>query len=109
MCNPLWLTALCHEWPANMYSRRYNLAVRSGWSFIPYVRPCSSNWTIFWAALYHLTLSQSRRAALKKFHFLNENSKKPVGSFLLRIWGGRRKGSGSYYTPQAITTFLVKD
>ncbi|HEY1351678.1 MAG TPA: N-6 DNA methylase [Ktedonobacteraceae bacterium] len=34
---------------------------------------------------------------------------KPAGSFLLRIWGGRRKGSGSYYTPQQITTFLVKD
>lgn len=34
---------------------------------------------------------------------------KPAGSFLLRIWGGRRKGSGSYYTPQQITAFLVKD
>lgn len=34
---------------------------------------------------------------------------KPAGSFLLRIWGGRRKGSGSYYTPQEITAFLVKD
>lgn len=34
---------------------------------------------------------------------------KPAGSFLLRIWGGRRKGSGSYYTPQQITAFLVRD
>ena len=34
---------------------------------------------------------------------------KPAGSFLLRIWGGRRKGSGSYYTPQEITAFLVKN
>jgi len=32
---------------------------------------------------------------------------RPAGSFLLRIWGGRRKGSGSYYTPQEITEFLV--
>src|SRR5260370_5989832 len=39
----------------------------------------------------------------------DEPSKKPAGSFLLRIWGGRRKGSGSYYTPQEITAFLVKD
>lgn len=37
------------------------------------------------------------------------DSRKPAGSFLLRIWGGRRKGSGSYYTPQEITAFLVKD
>lgn len=36
-------------------------------------------------------------------------TRKPAGSFLLRIWGGRRKGSGSYYTPQEITAFLVKD
>ncbi len=53
-----------------MCSRRCNLAVRSGWSFIPYVRPFSSNWAIVWAALYHQRLSQSRRATLKKFHFL---------------------------------------
>lgn len=39
----------------------------------------------------------------------NQESIKPAGSFLLRIWGGRRKGSGSYYTPQEITAFLVKD
>jgi hypothetical protein len=70
MCNPLWLTALCHEWPADMYSRRCNLAVRSGWSFILCVRPSSRNWAIFWATLSHLGLSQSRRAILKKFHFL---------------------------------------
>lgn len=37
------------------------------------------------------------------------DTRKPAGSFLLRIWGGRRKGSGSYYTPQEITAFLVKD
>lgn len=34
---------------------------------------------------------------------------KPAGSFILRIWGGRRKSTGSYYTPQEITAFLVKD
>lgn len=39
----------------------------------------------------------------------NEDSKKSAGSFILRLWGGRRKGSGSYYTPQEITAFLVKD
>jgi N-6 DNA Methylase len=39
----------------------------------------------------------------------DEATRKPAGSFLLRIWGGRRKGSGSYYTPQEITGFLVKD
>lgn len=39
----------------------------------------------------------------------DESARKPAGSFLLRIWGGRRKGSGSYYTPQEITAFLVKD
>ncbi len=39
----------------------------------------------------------------------DHNAIKPAGSFLLRIWGGRRKGSGSYYTPQEITAFLVKD
>src|SRR5712692_5991243 len=53
-----------------MCSRRCNLAVRSGWSFIPCVRPFSSNRAIFWAALYHQILSQSSRATLKKFHFL---------------------------------------
>jgi hypothetical protein len=40
------------------------------WSFIPCIRPFSSNWAIFWAALYHQLLFQSRRATLKKFHFL---------------------------------------
>ena len=25
------------------------------------------------------------------------------------MWGGRRKGTGSYYTPQEITSFLVKE
>ena len=39
----------------------------------------------------------------------DEATRKPAGTFLLRIWGGRRKGSGSYYTPQEITGFLVKD
>ena len=39
----------------------------------------------------------------------DEETRKPAGSFLLRIWGGRRKGSGSYYTRQEITAFLVKD
>lgn len=36
------------------------------------------------------------------------NLKRP-GQFILRLWGGRRKGSGSYYTPQEITSFLVKE
>lgn len=31
------------------------------------------------------------------------------GSFYLRLWGGRRKSSASYYTPQEITSFLVKE
>ncbi|MFP4440914.1 MAG: Eco57I restriction-modification methylase domain-containing protein, partial [Chloroflexaceae bacterium] len=31
------------------------------------------------------------------------------GAFVLRLWGGRRKGSGSYYTPQEITAFLVQE
>jgi hypothetical protein len=39
----------------------------------------------------------------------DQSSVKPAGSFVLRIWGGRRKSSGSYYTPQEITAFLVKD
>ncbi len=30
------------------------------------------------------------------------------GAFLLRLWGGRRKGSGSYYTLQELTAFLVR-
>lgn len=34
---------------------------------------------------------------------------KRPGQFILRLWGGRRKGSGSYYTPQEITSFLVKE
>ncbi len=34
---------------------------------------------------------------------------KRPGSFVLRLWGGRRKGTGSYYTPQEITSFLVKE
>lgn len=34
---------------------------------------------------------------------------KQPGQFILRLWGGRRKGSGSYYTPQEITSFLVKE
>ena len=38
MCNPLWLTAVCHEWPANMCSRSRNLAVRGGVVFHP-MRP----------------------------------------------------------------------
>jgi hypothetical protein len=38
-----------------------------------------------------------------------EGSEKRAGSFVLRLWGGRRKGSGSYYTPQEITSFLVKE
>jgi len=32
----------------------------------------------------------------------------PKGSFYLSLWGGRRKGSGSYYTPSTLTKFLVK-
>lgn len=36
-------------------------------------------------------------------------SLKRPGQFILRLWGGRRKGSGSYYTPQEITSFLVKE
>jgi hypothetical protein len=39
----------------------------------------------------------------------DEETLKPAGSFVLRIWGGRRKGSGSYYTPHEITAFLVKE
>lgn len=31
------------------------------------------------------------------------------GTFLLRLWGGKRKGSGSYYTPQEITSFLAEE
>ncbi len=38
-----------------------------------------------------------------------EGSARKPGSFVLRVWGGRRKGSGSYYTPQEITAFLVKE
>lgn len=38
-----------------------------------------------------------------------EGSERRPGSFVLRVWGGRRKGSGSYYTPQEITAFLVKE
>ena len=38
-----------------------------------------------------------------------EGSERQPGSFVLRVWGGRRKGSGSYYTPQEITAFLVKE
>lgn len=37
------------------------------------------------------------------------DSRKRPGQFILRLWGGRRKGSGSYYTPQEITSFLVKE
>ena len=32
----------------------------------------------------------------------------PKGRFYLALWGGRRKGTGSYYTPKAITGFLVE-
>src|SRR5690606_31493377 len=38
-----------------------------------------------------------------------EGSERQPGTFVLRVWGGRRKGSGSYYTPQEITAFLVKE
>jgi hypothetical protein len=38
-----------------------------------------------------------------------EGSLRHPGAFVLRLWGGRRKGSGSYYTPQEITAFLVKE
>ncbi len=38
-----------------------------------------------------------------------EGTSRPPGSFLLRLWGGRRKGSGSYYTPREITAFLVRE
>lgn len=30
------------------------------------------------------------------------------GEFYLSLWGGSRKGSGSYYTPKELTTFLVE-
>ena len=40
---------------------------------------------------------------------LVEGSERKPGDFVLRVWGGRRKGSGSYYTPQEITAFLVKE
>ncbi|MBI4613294.1 MAG: hypothetical protein HY720_06755 [Planctomycetes bacterium] len=36
-------------------------------------------------------------------------SERATGSFLLRVWGGRRKLSGSYYTPQEFTAFLVRE
>jgi hypothetical protein len=39
----------------------------------------------------------------------DETSLRRRGSFVLRLWGGRRKGSGSYYTPQEITAFLVQE
>lgn len=32
----------------------------------------------------------------------------PSGKFYLSLWGGRRKGTGSYYTPEPITRFLVE-
>lgn len=32
----------------------------------------------------------------------------PRGKFYLALWGGRRKGTGSYYTPKPITGFLVE-
>jgi hypothetical protein len=38
-----------------------------------------------------------------------EGSERLAGSFCLRQWGGRRKGSGSYYTPETITSFLVEE
>jgi type I restriction-modification system DNA methylase subunit len=38
-----------------------------------------------------------------------EGSQRSPGSFMLRLWGGRRKGSGSYYTPQEITAFLIQE
>lgn len=38
-----------------------------------------------------------------------EGTLRRSGQFVLRLWGGRRKGSGSYYTPQEITSFLVKE
>lgn len=37
-----------------------------------------------------------------------EGSERALGSFMLRIWGGRRKGSGAYYTPEEITAFLAR-
>lgn len=40
---------------------------------------------------------------------LVEEGSRPPGTFVLRLWGGRRKGSGSYYTPQEITQFLTKE
>jgi len=42
------------------------------------------------------------------FQVMDGSEKRP-GSFVLRLWGGRRKGSGSYYTPEEITSFLVKE
>jgi len=38
MCNPLWLTVACHDWPANRCSRSCNLTVRGGVVFHP-MRP----------------------------------------------------------------------
>jgi len=32
----------------------------------------------------------------------------PAGTFYLAAWGGRRKSSGTYYTPKQITRFLVR-
>jgi len=29
MCNPLWLTAVCHEWPANMRSGKFHFLIRA--------------------------------------------------------------------------------
>src|SRR5438270_13718193 len=71
MCNWLWATADCHEWPANMYSMSCNLPVRSWWSFIPVVLPLAVEPARFCAELYHPTLSKSRCVLVKKAHSLN--------------------------------------
>src|SRR5258706_12561793 len=55
-----------------MASMSCNLPLRSGWSFIPFVPPFRIAPLYFWAALYHLTLSKSRCALVKKAHSLEK-------------------------------------
>jgi hypothetical protein len=43
---------------------------------------------------------------------VGEKSQQPTvrtGAFYLRAWGGQRKSTGSYYTPQVIAEYLVRE
>jgi hypothetical protein len=43
---------------------------------------------------------------------VNEKPQQPAfrrGAFYLRAWGGQRKATGSYYTPQVIAEYLVRE